>query len=64
LRGASALAGAAHPDQATAASEFWDREASVLLAPLLHAATLSGQTIATVLHWLDTRDFAPGERLQ
>jgi type IV secretory pathway TraG/TraD family ATPase VirD4 len=59
LRGASALASAAHPDQATAASEFWDREAAVLLAPLLHAAALNGCTIATVLHWLDTRDFSP-----
>jgi type IV secretion system protein VirD4 len=63
LRGAASLAGAAHPDQATAASEFWDREAAVLLAPLLHAAKLSGQTIATVLRWLDTRDFAPADHL-
>lgn len=63
LRGGAALAGASHPDQATAASEFWDREASVLLAPLLHAAALTGESIATVLHWLDTRDFAVAGRL-
>ena len=61
LRGAGALASAAHPENANAASEFWDREAAVLLAPLLHAATLTGQTIATVLSWLDTRDFAPAD---
>lgn len=59
LRAAASLACAAHPDNATAASEFWDREAAVLLAPLLHAAAIASDTIATVLHWLDTRDFAP-----
>lgn len=63
LRVAAALAGASHPDHATAASEFWDREATVLLAPLLHAARLSAETIATVLLWLDTRDFAVPGRL-
>jgi type IV secretion system protein VirD4 len=61
LRGASALASAAHPDNANAASEFWDREAAILLAPLLHAATLTDQTIATVVQWLDMRDFAPAD---
>src|ERR1019366_1136227 len=62
LRAATALSSAAQPDQANAASEFWDREASVLLAPLLHVAKLTDQTIATVLDWLDRRDFARAER--
>jgi type IV secretion system protein VirD4 len=62
LRAATALSSAAQPDQVNAASEFWDREASVLLAPLLHVAKLTDQTIATVLDWLDRRDFARAER--
>ncbi len=62
LRAATALSSAAQPDQANAASEFWDREASVLLAPLLHVAKLTDQTIATVLDWLDRRDFTRAER--
>jgi|GEM_PF-4256903 len=33
----------------------------MLIAPLLHAATLLDQHIGTVLRWLDTRDFAPAE---
>ena len=62
LRAATALSSAAHADHTNAASEFWDREASVLLAPLLYAARLTAENIATVLHWLDTRDFAPADR--
>lgn len=61
LRTSGSLAGAARSDQETAASEFWDREASMLLAPLMHAAALTGQSMATVLEWLDTRDFARAE---
>lgn len=57
LRTASALASAARSGQETAASEFWDREASMLLAPLMHAAALTHKTMATLLDWLDTRDF-------
>jgi type IV secretion system protein VirD4 len=62
LRAAAALSSAAQPDQTNAASEFWDREASVLLAPLLHVAKLTDQTIATVLDWLDRRDFHRAEQ--
>jgi type IV secretion system protein VirD4 len=61
LRVSTALASAAHPEQENSAGEFWDREASMLIAPLLHAATLQQQHIATVLQWLDTRDFTPAE---
>ncbi len=40
IRVGEALASAAHPDQANAANEFWDKEAASMLAPLLHAAAL------------------------
>jgi hypothetical protein len=33
----------------------------MLLAPLMHAAALTGQSMATVLEWLDTRDFRQAE---
>jgi len=62
LRTAGALASAAHSENTSAAAEFWDREASLLLAPLLHAATLTRQGMDRVLHWLDTRDFAAPEQ--
>ena len=38
IRAGEALASAAHPDQANAANEFWDKEAASMLAPLLHGA--------------------------
>ena len=57
IRAGEALASAAHPDQANAANEFWDKEAASMLAPLLHAAALAGASIATLLSWLDQRDF-------
>jgi hypothetical protein len=56
LRTAGALASSARTDQQTAASEFWDREASLLLAPLLHAAAITNQPIPTVLDWI-SREF-------
>ena len=57
LRAGEALASAAHPDQANAANEFWDKEAASMLAPLLHAAALAGEDMDEVVRWLDTRDF-------
>ena len=57
LRAGEALASAAHPDQANAANEFWDKEAASMLAPLLHAAALAGVGMAEVVRWLDARDF-------
>jgi len=57
LRAGEALASAAHPDQANAANEFWDREAASMLAPLLHAAALAGEGMDEVVRWLDARDF-------
>lgn len=63
IRAGEALASAAHPDQANAANEFWDKEAASMLAPLLHAAALSGAGIAELLRWLDTRSFADAARV-
>jgi type IV secretion system protein VirD4 len=57
LRAGEALASAAHPDQANAANEFWDKEAASMLAPLLHAATLTGACMGELVRWLDARDF-------
>jgi type IV secretion system protein VirD4 len=57
LRAGESLASAAHPDQANAANEFWDKEAASMLAPLLHAAALAGAGMAEVVRWLDARDF-------
>ncbi|MHB1833465.1 MAG: type IV secretory system conjugative DNA transfer family protein, partial [Solirubrobacteraceae bacterium] len=65
LRTAAALAGAARAEQANAASEFWDREASILLAPLLHAAAIGGGSTALVLDQLDRRELeAPMRELE
>jgi type IV secretion system protein VirD4 len=57
IRTGEALASAAHPDQANAANEFWDKEAASMLAPLLHAATLTGASMSELVRWLDARDF-------
>jgi type IV secretion system protein VirD4 len=57
IRAGEALASAAHPDQANAANEFWDKEAASMLAPLLHAATLTGASMGELVRWLDARDF-------
>lgn len=63
LRAGEALASAAHPDQANAANEFWDKEAASMLAPLLHAAALAGVSMAEVVRWLDARDFSDPLRI-
>jgi len=57
IRAGEALASAAHPDQANAANEFWDKEAASMLAPLLHAAALAGECMDELVRWLDARDF-------
>jgi type IV secretory pathway TraG/TraD family ATPase VirD4 len=58
IRAAEALASAAHPDQANAANEFWDKEAASMLAPLLHACALAGADMGELVRWLDARHFA------
>jgi type IV secretion system protein VirD4 len=57
LRAGEALASAAHPDQANAANEFWDKEAASMLAPLLHACALAGADMSELVRWLDARHF-------
>jgi type IV secretory pathway TraG/TraD family ATPase VirD4 len=57
IRAGEALASAAHPDASNAANEFWDKEAASMLAPLLHAAAISGQGMSELVRWLDARDF-------
>lgn len=57
LRAGEALASAAHPDQANAANEFWDKEAASMLAPLLHAGALAAVGMDEVIRWLDAREF-------
>jgi type IV secretion system protein VirD4 len=57
IRAGEALASAAHPDQANAANEFWDKEAASMLAPLLHAAALAGAEMSELVRWLDARHF-------
>jgi len=57
IRTGEALASAAHPDQANAANEFWDKEAASMLAPLLHAAAQAGADMSELIRWLDARDF-------
>jgi type IV secretion system protein VirD4 len=57
IRAGEALASAAHPDQADAANEFWDKEAASMLAPLLHAAALADASMSELVRWLDARHF-------
>ncbi|HMH46108.1 MAG TPA: type IV secretory system conjugative DNA transfer family protein [Solirubrobacteraceae bacterium] len=57
IRAGEALASAAHPDSSNAANEFWDKEAASMLAPLLHAAAIAGQSMSELVRWLDARDF-------
>jgi type IV secretion system protein VirD4 len=57
IRAGEALASAAHPDASNAANEFWDKEAASMLAPLLHAAAMSGHGMGELVRWLDARDF-------
>jgi type IV secretion system protein VirD4 len=58
IRAGEALASAAHPDQANAANEFWDKEAASMLAPLLHAAAIAGEGMDELVRWLDARHFS------
>lgn len=51
---------ASRPGQGSHVEEFWSGESAKLLAPLLHAAALSGseQAIGQVVSWLETEDRA------
>jgi type IV secretory pathway TraG/TraD family ATPase VirD4 len=57
IRAGEALASAAHPDSSNAANEFWDKEAASMLAPLLYAAAIAGESMSELVRWLDARDF-------
>lgn len=63
LRTADAMVRAArgHADGSLGAGPdgHWTERASALLAPLLHAAALDGQSMRTVLRWVDRHDGAP-----
>jgi type IV secretion system protein VirD4 len=51
---ARALVGAARANgERHAAADHWSERAEALLAPLLHAAALSGEQLPTVLSWVD-----------
>lgn len=50
-----ALASAARPDQSSH-DTHWVERAQALLAPLLHAAALSGNDLPTVMSWLHRRE--------
>ncbi len=52
----------ARPGQADA-SDHWSERAQALLAPLLHAAAMSGEELPTVLGWIDRRQTAPALRV-
>jgi len=45
--------------QAMPGEAHWSERAASLLAPLLHAAALEGEPMATVLHWVDRHDGSP-----
>jgi type IV secretion system protein VirD4 len=57
IRAGEALASAAHPDHASGANEYWDKEAASMLAPLLHAAALARSDMGELVRWLDAREF-------
>jgi type IV secretion system protein VirD4 len=59
---AHALTSAARPDP-SAHDAHWVERAQALLAPLLHAAALSGAKLATVLSWLHKRELTPAHSL-
>ncbi len=63
---AEALASAAHPDQANAANEFWDKEAASMLAPLLHAAALArrGDAASWCAGWMPATSPTPSRVLE
>ena len=55
-RVAADLCDAAKADGSTPDGDFWYATAAKMLAPLLHAATLEGCTMADVVRWVDTQE--------
>ncbi|HZU81164.1 MAG TPA: type IV secretory system conjugative DNA transfer family protein, partial [Acidimicrobiales bacterium] len=62
---ARALVGAARGQgsDTAARTDHWSERAEALLAPLLHAAHHSGESLASVLSWVDRRQPAPALRV-
>jgi type IV secretory pathway TraG/TraD family ATPase VirD4 len=56
---ARAMTGAARPGGRSGESAHWSERAEALLAPLLHAANLSGAGMETVVRWVLRQDLAP-----
>jgi type IV secretory pathway TraG/TraD family ATPase VirD4 len=56
---ARAMTGAARPGGRFGESAHWSERAEALLAPLLHAANLSGAGMETVVRWVLRQDLAP-----
>ncbi|HLI24459.1 MAG TPA: type IV secretory system conjugative DNA transfer family protein [Acidimicrobiales bacterium] len=56
---ARAMVGAARPGQSWGEAAHWTERAEALLAPLFHAAALSGAAIGAVVRWVLRRDLGP-----
>ncbi len=56
---ADAMVGASSAGAGVENANFWTESAKSLLAPLLHAAAVDGQTISDVRRWISRRDVAP-----
>jgi type IV secretory pathway TraG/TraD family ATPase VirD4 len=56
---ARAMASSSPAARGTSHEHHWSERAAALLAPLLHAASLTGKPIAEVLHWVLRADLDP-----
>ena len=56
---AAARGGAGRAD----ATDHWSERAEAVLAPLLHAAAMAGESLPAVLSWIDRRQPAPALRI-
>jgi type IV secretory pathway TraG/TraD family ATPase VirD4 len=60
---ARAMTRAAHPGAGTTDETHWSERAGALVAPLLHAAALSGRPIADVVRWVLRHDLGPAREI-
>ena len=60
---ARAMTSRARPAAATTNEGHWSERAAAVLAPLIYAANLSGQTIAEVLSWLLRHELRPSRSI-
>lgn len=62
---ARAMASSAPPARGTSHEHHWSERSAALLAPLLHAASLTNQPVSAVLHWVLRADLdAAGKALE